>query len=260
MNLTQRAVLRAQLSSVRVRFPQVQLEFGDSQSSSESGNTRTFDGYEGYVLLPRREVHPTPLDEAELEALTNYWRLQGWPNQDSWPNAVCRWAKLQLPNGQKAHSLWFESTVMTSVRRASCVEVHMVFTPFISSCLVLRQIEPTSHMRIADVLFYFYMCFGELKYPLAMVNLFSLPDTNILLASSGAVYLCDPLQGLVVISIVSIRSVVAMFPEMVISKDGKVECTGKFSLMRHAYIELAKYSLDGFSNEGKEGKESMESE
>ena len=70
----------------------------------------------------------------------------------------------------------------------------------------------------------------------------------------------EPLDGLAVISITSIRSVVAMFLEMVISKDSKVKCTGKFSLMRHAYIELAKYSPDGFSNEGKEGKESMESE
>ena len=102
------------------------------------------------------------------------------------------------------------------------------------------------------------MCFGESKYPLAMVNLFSLPDANILLASSGAVYLCDPLQGLVVISIASIRSVVAMFPEMVIDEDGKVERTGKFSLMRHAYIELAKYSSDSFANEGEEGKEGEE--
>ena len=135
-----------------------------------------------------------------------------------------------------------------------------MFTLFIASGLVLRQIEHTSRMRIADVRFYFYMCFGELKYPLAMVNLFSLPDANILLASSDAVYLCDPLQGLVVISIASIRSVVAMFPEMVINEDGKVERTGKFSLMRHAYIELAKYSPDSFANEGKEGEENMDSE
>ena len=137
-NLTQRAVLRTQLNSVRARFPQVQLEFGDLPSSSVSGNAHTFDGYDGYVLLPRHEVHPTPLDEAEIEALTNYWRLQGWPTQDTWPNAVCRWAKLRLPNGQKARSYWFESSVTTSVRRASCVEVRMVFTPFIASCLMLR--------------------------------------------------------------------------------------------------------------------------
>jgi hypothetical protein len=178
--------------------------------------------------------------------------------RDSWPNAVCRWAKLRLPNGQKARSIWFESTITTSVRRASCVEVSIAFVLFIPACLNLYQIEHMSHMRIADVVFYFFICFGDLQHPLTLVNLFSLPDKNILLASSGAVHLCDPLQGLVVISIASIRSVVAMFPEMVINEDGKVECTGKFSLMRHAYIELAKYSPDGFANEGKEGEEGVE--
>ena len=114
-------------------------------------------------------------------------------------------------------------------------------------------------MRIAEVLFYFFMCFRDSKYPLAMVNLFSLPDKNILLASSRTVYLCDPLQGLVVVPISSIRSVVAMFPEMIIIEDGKVERTGKFSLMRHAYIELAKYSPEGFANEGEDGEEIDES-
>ena len=50
-------------------------------------------------------------------------------------------------------------------------------------------------MRIADVVFYFFMCFGDSLYPLAMVDLFSLPDQNLLSILSGTVYLCDPLQG-----------------------------------------------------------------
>ena len=115
-----------------------------------------------------------------------------------------------------------------------------------------------SHMRIAEVLFYFFMCFGESKYPLAMVNLFLLPDESILLASSGTVYLCDPPQGLIVIPISSIWLVVAMFPEMIINKDGKVEHMGKFSLMRHAYIELAKYLPKGFAHKGEEGEDIQE--
>ena len=49
-----------------------------------------------------------------------------------------------------------------------------------------------------------------------------------------------------------------MFPEMVMNEDSKVERTGKFSLMRHAYIELAKYSPEDFANEGEEGKEGVE--
>ena len=114
-------------------------------------------------------------------------------------------------------------------------------------------------MRIANVLFYFYMRFGDTKYPLAMASCFSLPDRTILSESCDTVYLCDPMQGregLIVIPISSIRSVVEMFPEVVINQDGRyeVECTGKFSLMRHAYIELSHYSVDGF-NEDEEERE-----
>ena len=50
-----------------------------------------------------------------------------------------------------------------------------------------------------------------------------------------------------------------MFPEMAINEDSKVAHTGKFSLMRHAYIELAKYLPDGFANEGEESKDNVES-
>jgi hypothetical protein len=123
-NLTQWAVLHAQLNSLQARYPEVQLVF--NKSSSLSGNARVFEGYKGYVMLPHCEVHPKPLDENELAALTLYWWTQGWPTWDSWQNTVCQWAKLQLPNGQRARSVWFESALTTSVCRASCVEVSSV--------------------------------------------------------------------------------------------------------------------------------------
>jgi hypothetical protein len=78
-NLTQCVILHAQVNSVCARFPQIQLEFQDPLSSSISGNAHTFDGYNGYVLLPCCEVHLTPMDKDELNVLTDYWQLQGWP-------------------------------------------------------------------------------------------------------------------------------------------------------------------------------------
>jgi hypothetical protein len=56
------------------------------------------------------------------------------------------------------------------------------------------------------------------------------------------VYLCDPLDspdGLLVILATSIHSIVSMFPDMEITQVGHISETGKFSLMRHTYIELA---------------------
>ena len=47
-----------------------------------------------------------------------------------------------------------------------------------------------------------------------MVELFSEPDGDILSESNGTVYLCDPRESIAVMSITSIFSVVAMFPDM----------------------------------------------
>jgi hypothetical protein len=84
---------------------------------------RKFEG--GYIFLPRCEEFPSPMSEDELAAFKMYWDAQRWLNADTWPNAVCRWAKLQLPNGQKARSVWYESAVTTKPRWALCIEVSL---------------------------------------------------------------------------------------------------------------------------------------
>lgn len=99
--------------------------------------------------------------------------------------------------------------------------------------------------RIGDVLFYFYICFGKTQHPLAMVSLFSLPDRGVLSDSSGTVYLCQPLsapEGLVIVPVKSILSVVSMFPDMRVDGDGRISETGKFSLVRQAFLELTQFS------------------
>ena len=107
-------------------------------------------------------------------------------------------------------------------------------------------------MRIADVQFYFCMRFGDNLHPLAMVSLFSLPDEDILSVSSHMVYLCNTLVGLAVVPITDIYSVVAMFPDMKASQDGSITTTGKFALMRHAYIELAPFNSGELFDEDNE--------
>ena len=107
------------------------------------------------------------------------------------------------------------------------------------------QIKQDGGTRIADVQFYFYIRFGDDRHPLAMVSMFSLPDSDVFTESSGTVYLSEPLSasdGLIVIPITTIHSVVSMFPEMRVSDDGGIIETGKFSLMRHAFLELAQFS------------------
>ena len=114
--------MRAQVNSLYAHFPQIQFEVG--LGSSRSAHKCEFEG--GFVFLPCCEEIPLSLSKDELIAFKAYWITQPWPSADVWPNAVCRWAKLQLPNGQKAHSLWYESSVNARLRRVSCVEVSLM--------------------------------------------------------------------------------------------------------------------------------------
>ena len=90
--------------------------------------------------------------------------------------------------------------------------------------------------------FYFLVEFGQDHYPLAMISMFSLPNTEILNDSSETVYLCEPMtseEGLVVLPVNAILSVVSMFPELQVTQDRVILDTGKFSLMYHMFIGLA---------------------
>jgi hypothetical protein len=51
----------------------------------------------------------------------------------------------------------------------------------------MLQIKIDGGTRIGNVSFYFYIRFGKVQHPLAMVSLFSLPDAAVFAESSGAV-------------------------------------------------------------------------
>ena len=107
-------------------------------------------------------------------------------------------------------------------------------------------------MRIAKVSYYFYLQFGDLDYPLAVMNLFFLPDATLLSQSSQTVYLCNALEGqdaIKVIPITSIKSVVSMFPDLKVTPNGELVDTQKFALLRHSFIKLARYNTEGLFDE-----------
>jgi hypothetical protein len=115
-------------------------------------------------------------------------------------------------------------------------------------------------MRISNVLYYFYLQFNDMQYPLAVVNLFSPPDANLLSQSSQTVYLCDALDGqdaTAVIPIASIKSLVSMFPDLKVTPDGELVDTKKFALLRHPFIELARYNTEGLFNDEEDGIEAV---
>ena len=103
-------------------------------------------------------------------------------------------------------------------------------------------------MHIANVSYYFYLLFDNLQYPVAVVNLFSLPDATLLAQSSQTIYLWNALEGkeaIRVVPISSIKSVISMFPDLKVTLEGELVDTQKFALLRHPLIELAKYNTEG---------------
>ena len=127
-NLMQQAILQAQINSQCARYPAVKLDLTGTADSSLPLNACKFEECKGYIFLPWRKEAPLALNDDELHALQTCWGEVGWPNINSWGNAVCHWSKLQLPNRQRVHSLWYESRCLAKTRCTMCMEVSEMYT------------------------------------------------------------------------------------------------------------------------------------
>jgi hypothetical protein len=139
-------------------------------------------------------------------------------------------------------------TLSSFVHRGKSLYLHISYGTINSS----TQISYKEKICIANVLYYFCLCFGDVWYPLAMVEIFSKPDADIVSESTGTVYLCNPQEGIAVVSIMLVHSVVAMFPDTQVEPSGNITLTGKFSLMQHPYIEVAQFTSDNFFEDEEE--------
>ena len=89
-----------------------------------------------------------------------------------------------------------------------------------------------------------------------MASLFALPDPDIFTESSETVYLSEPLSardGIVVIPVTTMHTVISMFSEMHMTNNGRILETGKFSLMRHAFLKLTQFSNGELFEEDDDG-------
>ena len=82
-NLTQRAIIRAQVNVLQARYPRIKIGVNSRSTSSLPNNACIFESAPGYGLIPRCEEYPMPLLDDELSALMAYWQHMGWPNQHS---------------------------------------------------------------------------------------------------------------------------------------------------------------------------------
>jgi len=123
-NLAQRALLRAEINALKAIFPDLEDDKAPlPQRSLDIGN--------GFALLRKRDRRPLSVRHyfqttEVLEAIKIFLISTGDENLEEWTASgqkILRWARLRLPNGQTARSLWNETARKKTPRRARNVKV-----------------------------------------------------------------------------------------------------------------------------------------
>ena len=128
-NLEECGLLRAQINSLMVMYPKLEINQGVQRLSVYA---HAFP--DGYAFLPWCDNTARAMADLEYGALMIYWQQAGWPNWLSWPNSIVCWGCLVLPNGQRAQSIWCESSNRSAVCRTSCVEVSCITLSILPHC------------------------------------------------------------------------------------------------------------------------------
>ncbi|KAJ6529004.1 hypothetical protein B0H19DRAFT_889358, partial [Mycena capillaripes] len=192
-NLGERALLRCQLNALKSMIPDLDPEEKKlPQRSVELGG--------GYVLLHARDDYRHHLYGEDGRVIRKYIEDRNGPMTGSL--YVVRWARLRLPNGQIARSVWREAQrPLNKLRIARNVKISF-----------------NGGQQLAEVHFYFRAKIQGTADTLALVDLYSEPDEEFLRDSYGTVAICAHGEGkhLVVIPVKDILSVVAMVPLTII--------------------------------------------
>jgi hypothetical protein len=78
----------------------------------------------GYTLLRAMEKNAHSVCICKVKALRAFLQEKGQSIPDHWCPSIHRWARLQLPNGQVAHSTWKENAKpLEKVRMARNIKV-----------------------------------------------------------------------------------------------------------------------------------------
>ncbi|KAG7089248.1 hypothetical protein E1B28_010947 [Marasmius oreades] len=150
----------------------------------------------GYVSLHPRGTHL--MDVSVTVAFREFCEANNWTFErqtDTDSLQVTRFARLRLPNGQEARSLWKEANRETDlVRRA-------------------RNVKPLlTDLRYAEVLYYFTAMQGNTQFTLAAVMFYSNPDPDIQEESLGMLNVCTKEEDVQIIDAKWIVEVVGMIP------------------------------------------------
>ncbi|KAJ3473032.1 hypothetical protein NLI96_g13163 [Meripilus lineatus] len=127
-NLSVRLVLRGQVNAFKGAYIGPVTETKLPQGAVSLGG--------GYVLLCAADEHEVLIAGPHGDALSLFWGLHLPPDSDRPLPKIRRWARLRLPNGQVARSLWKEGQrPLEGLRIARNVKASIEFTQIIHHIL-----------------------------------------------------------------------------------------------------------------------------
>ncbi|KAF9020619.1 hypothetical protein BDZ89DRAFT_1072147 [Hymenopellis radicata] len=196
-HLSEVGLRRAEINALKFMIPS--LDKGVREEGKIPRGGENLGG--GYVLLRARDSTALDLAGAEAGALKTYLLQYHTALPSAWKARVVRWARLRLPNGQVARSLWKEGPkLLEHIRMSRNVKLPNL----------------NGQLEFAEVQYYFqYEVSQNDGYrPLAMVSLYSRPDIDLLRKSSNTLWSCTHQgdQGVCVVDVKSIEAVVGMIP------------------------------------------------
>ena len=125
---------------------------------------------------------------------------------------MIRWARVCLPNGQVARSLWGESDRKRRPRWARNVTVNSLFLwNDVRKLISLFQLTLDNVIRVAEVQYYFAISMNDDRKYVALLDP---PDARLYESSHGtlSVHKYNGDDNLIVVDIKSIRSSIALVP------------------------------------------------
>ncbi|KZT02196.1 uncharacterized protein LAESUDRAFT_662285 [Laetiporus sulphureus 93-53] len=201
-NLSEQGLRRAQENALKAMIPA--LAEGKDDTDTYRLPRGAIDIGGGYTLLRAREevLHHIPGPEAVAfqRFLSNADNFT-----EGWDGKATKWARLRLPNEQIACSAWKENLKpLNKIRTAQNVKVNT------SNVIYVWD----SFIRFAEVQYYFCASVQRQMVILAMVSMYSQPDSDLLERSHNMVWVFKYPESLSlrVVEVKNIVSVVAMIP------------------------------------------------
>ncbi|TFK59269.1 hypothetical protein BDN72DRAFT_749271, partial [Pluteus cervinus] len=188
-NLAERGLLRAQMGAAIAIDPTLA-----PPPPSLPRNSIPLTG--DYILLTPREDTHHHLTSSEIAALREFYTDHGSPPPSTF--FINRWARLQLPNGQIARSLWKEkATVRANVRNSRNVKY------YINGSVYFGEVQYFSRLDLDGT-----------TTAIAVISQYTDPEPSLLRDSHQTLRVCHYLgdRNLTIIEAQKIEAVVAMIP------------------------------------------------